>query len=358
MKVGILEEEVLVNVSNSSSKYYEQLGYCIPKVTKYNRTNIKKGTEILVKVTDLPKKSKVIITKICDNCGIELKAHYFAVIKQRKNNNGLDICKTCSIRARQVEKAKQNNLELKLPRLAKEFVEVLHDDYKNYTPEMMNITSNLKVLWRCSVDKCHYEWEAKVSDRTAKGSNCPSCHGRVVSNKNRLSLLFPELSVDWHPTKNVSLLPSDVTYASHKMVWWKCSENHEWSTPVHSRTIMNTGCPICSESKGEKRIREWLECNNIKFEHQKTFDNLLGIGGNLLSYDFYLPDFSLLIEYQGQFHDGNGNDYMKLNLPKQKEHDARKKKYAIRQNINLLEIWYWDYDNVEDILTNQILGRD
>lgn len=45
------------------------------------------------------------------------------------------------------------------------------------------------------------------------------------------------------------------------------------------------------------------------------------------------------------------------NFDKQKEHDKRKKEYARNNNIDLLEIWYWDFDNIEEILNKQILNK-
>jgi hypothetical protein len=148
--------------------------------------------------------------------------------------------------------------------------------------------------------------------------------------------------------------PSDVTRYSGKKVWWKCTKGHEWKCSVVSRTKGN-GCPICSESKGEKQIRKWLENNQIKFEPQKEFDGLLGLGGGNLSYDFYLPNQNLLIEYQGEFHDGSGGKYTSIKIAKQREHDKRKCEYAKQKNIDLLEIWYYDFDNIESILLNNLI---
>jgi hypothetical protein len=116
--------------------------------------------------------------------------------------------------------------------------------------------------------------------------------------------------------------------------------------------FINNGrrCPVCCETKGEKAVRKWLEDNKVYFLVQKEFDGLTGVGGGNLSYDFYLPHINLLIEYQGQFHDGSNGDVTKLNLEKQQEHDKRKRYYAEQNGIKLLEIWYWDYDNVDKIL--------
>jgi hypothetical protein len=118
---------------------------------------------------------------------------------------------------------------------------------------------------------------------------------------------------------------------------------------------LKRGCPVCKESKGEKKIREWLKSNLIEFEAQKEFENLIGIGEGLLSYDFYLPKQNILIEYQGEFHDGSGGEYTNAKLEYQKEHDKRKKEYAKQNRIELLEVWYWDFNNVGEIL-NKALG--
>lgn len=132
--------------------------------------------------------------------------------------------------------------------------------------------------------------------------------------------------------------------------------NVEFSTkPTH--LLENVGCPICNKSKGEKEIAKILNLHSVDFIPQQKYENLLGTGGGLLSYDFYLPKYNLLIEYQGQFHDGNitGNYQTEEMLQIQQEHDRRKKQYAKENNIELLEIWYWDYKNIEQILESRLL---
>ena len=38
----------------------------------------------------------------------------------------------------------------------------------------------------------------------------------------------PTLAIEWHPTKNGSLRPADLTTGSNKMVWWirECTDMH------------------------------------------------------------------------------------------------------------------------------------
>lgn len=122
-----------------------------------------------------------------------------------------------------------------------------------------------------------------------------------------------------------------------------------------SNFLMYQSCPHCvTPTKGEKKIIDYFSDNNIVYEFQKYYDDLRGINGGLLSYDFYLKDCNTLIEYQGQFHDGLDNDYVSENLDRQQEHDRRKRQYAKDHNIKLLEIWYWDYENIEEILSREL----
>ena len=55
----------------------------------------------------------------------------------------------------------------------------------------------------------------------------------------------PELVKEWHPIKNGSLTPNDVTAHSGKKVWWLCTKNHEWQAVVNHRSEGH-GCPYCS----------------------------------------------------------------------------------------------------------------
>ena len=66
----------------------------------------------------------------------------------------------------------------------------------------------------------------------------------------KYSLLFcnPVLAREWHPTKNGSLTPGDVSLGSNRKVWWLCSKGHAWPATVSERN-QGSGCPYCSDKK-------------------------------------------------------------------------------------------------------------
>ena len=64
----------------------------------------------------------------------------------------------------------------------------------------------------------------------------------------------------------------------------------------------------------------------------------------MLPFDFYLPQYNVCIEFQGEQHT---NKKSLLWSPDVERHDAIKKEYCITNNIQLIEIPYYDIDNIE-----------
>lgn len=107
--------------------------------------------------------------------------------------------------------------------------------------------SKQKVWWVC--DEGH-EWEATISNRT-KGSGCPFCSNKkVLAGFNDLASQRPDISQQWHPTKNGKLSPVLVSVGSSKKVWWIDEYNHEWEMFISARTgSRRLSCPYCSNQK-------------------------------------------------------------------------------------------------------------
>ncbi len=108
--------------------------------------------------------------------------------------------------------------------------------------------AGIKVWWKC--EKGH-EWETTIDHRTRKSSTgCPECYKIGPRNiktpkGNLLAVASPAIASEWHPIKNGKLTPEHVGFKSHKKVWWKCPNYHEWEARIDSRTAGN-GCPYCS----------------------------------------------------------------------------------------------------------------
>lgn len=262
-----------------------------------------------------------------------------------------------------------NCLAIKNPIIFKEW----HPTKNGFlSPYDVTASSDKHVWWICSKNPKH-EWKARIADRN-KFSGCPFCASAKPYEDNNLLIHNPELCEEWNYEKNKKR-PEEYLPNSMEIVWWKCKKcSNLWESTINNRNYGN-GCPKCKISKGEKKIdycllnnkyikiiqNEYNKLDNINKTNNKyyitwkKFRGLLGVNNGLLSYDFFLPQFNLLIEYQGEQHKRfiKGIHKTKEKFLIQLEHDRRKREYAEQNNINLLEIWYYDFNNIEQILMNK-----
>lgn len=110
---------------------------------------------------------------------------------------------------------------------------------------------------------------------------------------------------------------------------------------LHSGHTKSCGC---SNSKGEDKITEILQNNNINFIKQKTFQDCKD--KKALPFDFYINN-SYLIEYDGIQHFKpikyfGGEEDFKI----RKKHDQLKTKYCKDHNIPIIRIPYTHLDNL------------
>ena len=115
------------------------------------------------------------------------------------------------------------------------------------TPEMVTVRSGKKVWW---LGSCGHEWERSIDRTTSKSVRCVFCEGKaVLTGFNDIGTTHPQISQEFHPTKNEGLSPQSLIAGSHKIVWWKCSRNHEWKTSVKHRCYSRSNCPYCAGQK-------------------------------------------------------------------------------------------------------------
>ena len=94
----------------------------------------------------------------------------------------------------------------------------------------------------------------------------------------------------------------------------------------------------------ENKIVQILRRESIKFEREKTYDDLRR---GKYRFDFYIPEDNILIEVDGQFH--FKPILGRAALLKQQEHDRRKNSYCLANNIKLYRIPYWEINNIKKV---------
>jgi very-short-patch-repair endonuclease len=107
-------------------------------------------------------------------------------------------------------------------------------------------------------------------------------------------------------------------------------------------------------SMGEKRIYDYLIRKNIEFIYQKQFDDCKNI--KPLPFDFYLPKYNLIIEFDGEQHYNSANAFNFESFESIQKHDKIKNQYCADNNINIIRILYHELaDNtIEWTLDNEI----
>jgi hypothetical protein len=263
------------------------------------------------------------------------------------------------------------------------FAQYLINTYGKNALELYWSNKNIINPWEIDKGCCEYVWIycQKVNYHKdyliscAKFYNnirCPYCVNMKIHPLDSLGTLYPQVLEIWSYKNKKS--PYEYAPKANKEVWWKCPQgiHEDFKRKVSVSNAHDFRCPECQYSKGEEKISNYFISkkyikiqeedydilNNIFKEKyiyyipQKEFKGLVGLGNGNLSYDFYLPNYNLLIEYQGQQHEKYipGFHSSEREFQKQVEHDKRKREYAQINNINLLKIWYYDFDNIEEIL--------
>lgn len=231
------------------------------------------------------------------------------------NNNSW--CPECN-------KSHKDNIELFKKIAIENDGECLSNDYVN---------CRVKLKFKCY--RGHI-WMAKPHDVKYSKSWCPIC-------SNSVKLTIEEMQEIANARDGKCL--SEKYVDSHTKLLWECKHGHKWKANPHDIKNGNKWCPICNESLGERLISGFLKQNNIHFEREKKFINCRG-EKRMLSFDFYLPEQNILIEYDGKQHYEPVNFYgcsneraMKTHLELMKN-DKIKNDYCLKNGLILVRIPY------------------
>jgi len=227
-------------------------------------------------------------------------------------------------------------------------------------PYLLRPKSN-KIIW-FTCPSCKNDYENTLANKIKAKNGCPYCShgGRGLSLlKDSVAINNPELEKEWDYNKNKK---SPYEYRIHSAVkaWWICSKcGHNWQTKICERAKNSkTNCPECCLSKGELKIKKYLQENNFKFETQFKFNDLKSDNNNPLRYDFavFIDNNIILIEYDGEQHikyipffHTNNDKFLVC-----QKYDQMKDEYAYSHNIKIMHIKYNEEDQIDKILNKEL----
>ena len=228
-----------------------------------------------------------------------------------------------------------------------DFINRLKEINPNIEPLEAYTTLKTKMLFRCNI--CNNEWKT-IPDVVLGGHTCPKCSHKQSGDIWRKSkdTFVKEIS---NINSNIEITGEYINDSTQIECLCKICNTKWRATP--NNLLHNSGCPKCKSSKGENKIDKYLSSNNVCFNRQHKFKDCKNI--RTLPFDFYLPDYNTCIEYDGELHykavDYFGGDDALSNT---KCRDEIKTQYCKENNIKLIRIPYWEFDNIESILDREL----
>ncbi len=172
-----------------------------------------------------------------------------------------------------------------------------------------------------------------------RGQGCPEC-GRKKSWKSH-KMTFNEFVKKSNKVHNNRYTYDENQWKSRKNKTTIYCEDHGNFQQYPADHLQGKGCPKCNSSKGELQIESWLKYKSITYESQKRFDSCKNI--KELPFDFFLPEYNILIEYDGIQHYEPVNTFGgEKAFIKTKHNDSIKTNWALNSKYNLIRISYKD----------------
>lgn len=218
----------------------------------------------------------------------------------------------------------------------KEYIESF--GYKLLSTEYIN--AHVKLIIQC--DKGHI-YKATFGKFKYSKRRCPIC--------NDCKLKYDDVR-DYIESFGYKLSSTEYINSYTKLDV-ECNKGHIYQT-TWDNFKMGSRCAICAiKSKGEIHIESILAKYNIKYKIQHTFKNCTFY--KVLPFDFYIPDLNCCIEYDGEEHYKIIKFFGGLDkFIDRKIRDTVKNEYCKNNNIKLIRIPYWEYDNIEEILIKEL----
>lgn len=238
----------------------------------------------------------------CSECNVDIIYNSISSLKSATNNNSK--CNSCRSRRYPIE-----------------------TEFKRNCPQ-------------CN-DEIHYKDRGSKNVADKKNSVCATCRLCWIEDRYGTKVYEYECPCkncgqlkQHHSKKGITKQAVEKLQKNPTRLCRSCS-NSLYYTPASSRT----------NTKPELEVKKWLDANKINYIQQYP------ISGS--HYDFYLPDYSILIEVDGCYWHGKDIDENKLNKQQKnvRNNDLKKNLLAEQHNIPILRVWE---DEINSIFFNKI----
>lgn len=237
-----------------------------------------------------------------------------------------------------------------------------NDDEEIVLAEMYSVNPNIellepyqgrtkRILMNCTI---HQVKSRKTPAEVIMGKGCVQCGLEKLSIQARTPQeVFVKSLFDKYPS--IDLIGGYISKSEYADFHCHICGADWTDLPVY---VDHRGCPRCNGLSIETRIGEILQQYKITYIPQYSFDGCKN--KRKLPFDYYIPEYNIAIEYDGEQHykpvnfGGISDKEAQENLKITQHHDEIKTKYCQNNNIPLIRIPYWEKKNLEDILISSI----
>lgn len=237
---------------------------------------------------------------------------------------------------------------------------------KIFMEEIKNICPTVEIIGEYTLAhknikcKCKIHgtvWETTPTRLKRHECSCPDCvkekmHEKFALTNDKFIQRVKEINPD--------IIPIEEYRTIHDTIKFRCKiHNIEFYMRPDSVLFKKSRCPKCSRSLGEIELERILGKYNIKFYRQHSFPDCKNI--NVLEFDTYCYERNMVVEYQGEQHyypvdfAGRGEEWAKEQFEVNQKRDQIKRDYCKENNIVMIEIPYWEYNNMEEYLKQYIV---
>lgn len=237
-----------------------------------------------------------------------------------------------------------------------------NDDEEIILDEMYDANPDIEVLEPIKGRRGRIKIRCKKHDNISNSSPYEIIHGKGCiycgfeklseTNKTPKDIFIEQLKTAYNNIELESGYNGKTNYAS-----FHCKIcDAKWTGIAYY--VENRGCPRCNGFSTEAMVGKYLQQYKINYIPQKSFSDCRD--QRPLPFDFYLPDYNILIEYDGEEHfrpvnfGGISDDEALEHLKITQYHDKIKTNYCQENGIPLIRIPFWEKKNIQNILLKEL----
>lgn len=214
--------------------------------------------------------------------------------------------------------------------------------------------SGTNVVWHCLCD-CGNEVDVSAAHLGKTIFSC-GCYRKECARDKGIKQIPDLLGSRFGKLVVINKLPDDQLNDKRWECQCDCGNIIYCSTnELRSNHISSCGC--LKSSKCELFLEQIFNEYQIDYLKEYSFNDCLSIKGYKLRFDFYLPNYNLLIEYDGIQH--TKPTYGIEVFASQQENDKIKDEYCISHDISLIRVPYTynTYSSLKTFIAQTILTR-